>query len=114
MAAATGPPMSVRALTSGGDQETLEFAIGGRIEHADVPRLCEEVCTHLRTSEASRVVCDLGAVITTDAVVVEALAYLQLAARRRGCRVALRHAAPALLELLEFVGLGDVVPVAEN
>ena len=113
MATATGPPMSVRALTSGEDRKTLEFAIGGRIEHADVPRLCEQVCARLRVSEASRVVCDLNAVLSTDAVVVEALAYLQLAARRRGCEVAIRHAAPELVELLEFVGLGDVVPVED-
>ena len=66
----------------------------------------------LRTAVVERVLEEAGELVLI-AVVVEALAYLQLAARRRGCKVALRHAAPELLELLEFVGLGDVVPVAD-
>jgi hypothetical protein len=35
-----------------------------------------------------RVVCDVGALVVPDGVAVDALARLQLAARRRGCRVA--------------------------
>jgi hypothetical protein len=41
---------------------------------------------------------------------VDALARLQLAARRRGCVIRLRHASPELLELVDFMGLADVLP----
>ena len=47
--------------------------------------------------------------LRADAVVVDALARLQLAARRRGCRVRLRNASPALIDLVAFMGLTDVL-----
>jgi hypothetical protein len=40
---------------------------------------------------------------------VDALGRLQLIARRAGAQVMVRHASPELRELLEFVGLDDVV-----
>ncbi|MDP1805985.1 MAG: STAS domain-containing protein [Acidimicrobiales bacterium] len=49
---------------------------------------------------------DLGAVNT--------LARLQLEARRKGCTVWLRHACPDLLELLELVGLLQVIRQPEG
>ena len=47
-----------------------------------------------------------------DLALVHGLARMQLAARRLGCSVQLRHPSARLLELLELVGLGDVVPPA--
>jgi hypothetical protein len=44
-----------------------------------------------------------------DLEVVETLALLQLALRRVGCSVSVRHASVELVELLELVGLRDVV-----
>lgn len=44
-----------------------------------------------------------------DLKLVDALARLQLEARRQGCSIWLRAACPDLIELLQFVGLGDVV-----
>lgn len=44
-----------------------------------------------------------------DLAVVDALARLQLAAGRLGCSVRLRDPSPQLLELLELVGLADVI-----
>jgi hypothetical protein len=41
---------------------------------------------------------------------VDALARLQLAARRTGCQVRLRNASTELLELVAFMGLRDVLP----
>jgi len=45
-----------------------------------------------------------------DAVTVDALARLQLAARGYGCRVRLRNASAELLDLVAFMGLEDVLP----
>lgn len=47
-----------------------------------------------------------------DLAAVGRLVRLQLAARRRGCSLRLRDACPQLLELLELVGLDEVVPAA--
>ena len=44
-----------------------------------------------------------------DAVTVDALARLQVAARRNGSGVRLRNASVELLELIHFMGLGDVL-----
>jgi ABC-type transporter Mla MlaB component len=45
-----------------------------------------------------------------DAVTVDALARLQVAAQRQGCQVRLRDASTELLQLLDFMGLRDVLP----
>ena len=45
-----------------------------------------------------------------DAVTCDALARLQLAAKRLGCQVRLRNASPELRELVAFMGLEDVLP----
>lgn len=93
--------------TSG--RHTVAFTIGGPIARADLPGLCNRVCTLLRHSGAGVVLCDVGGV-EPDAVTVDALARLQLAAQRRGCEIRLRHASHALIELVEFMGLADVLP----
>ena len=46
-----------------------------------------------------------------DAVTVDALARLQLAAKRSDCRMTLRGATAELCELVDFMGLGDVLVV---
>lgn len=85
------------------------FAVRGPIVPADLPGLYERACAELQASAGGVVVCDVTGV-AADAVAVEALARLQLGARRRGCRVCLSNAAPALLELVAFMGLRDVLP----
>jgi ABC-type transporter Mla MlaB component len=89
-------------------KQTIAFAIGGPITRADLPGLCDRVCTLLQTSGADLVLCDVSGV-DADAGTIEALARLQLAARRHGCQVRLRHASRELLELLAFMGLRDVL-----
>jgi hypothetical protein len=54
--------------------------------------------------------CDLRG-LPADAAAVEALARLQLAARRAGCELCLWHASPELCSLIEFIGLGAVLGV---
>ena len=48
--------------------------------------------------------------INPDAVTVDALARLQLVARRHDCQVRLRGASDELRELLAFMGLDAVLP----
>ena len=85
----------------------VTFAIRGPITREDLPGLCDRVCALLSTSKASVALCDVHGVLP-DAVTVDALCRLQLAARRRRCEVRLRHASPELLELVAYLGLTDV------
>lgn len=87
---------------------SIAFAIWGPIAPDDLPGLCERVCGLLRSGAAAVAWCDVETV-PADAVTVDALARLQLAARRTGCLVRLRGAAPALRDLVAFMGLTDVL-----
>ena len=88
---------------------TLIFAIRGPIAREDLPGLCERVCGLLQTSGGARdALCDVCGV-EPDAVCVDALARLQVAARGYGCRVRLRGASDDLRRLVAFMGLSDVL-----
>jgi len=87
----------------------LTFSICGPINRTDLPGLCDRVCALLSESAVDVALCDVAGV-DPDAVTVDALARLQLAARRHGCQVRLRHASDELLELVAFMGLTDVLP----
>jgi len=85
----------------------VAFAIRGPIARADLPGLCERVCA-LLLHAGPAVRCDVAGV-EPDAVTVDALARLQVAATRRGCTIRLCNASPALLELVELMGLANVL-----
>ncbi len=87
---------------------TIVFAIRGPIARDDLPSLCDRVCAMLERSGAAVAVCDVAGVCV-DAVTVDALARLQLAARRQGCRIKLQHASDELRDLVAFMGLEDVL-----
>ena len=88
--------------------QPLAFAITGPIARSDMPGLCARVCRLLDESRAEVAVCDVSGV-QPDAVTIDALARLQLAARRHGCTVRLSNASGELLELVDFMGLADVL-----
>ena len=88
---------------------TLTFAVRGPIARKDLPGLCDRVCALLASSGAAIAFCDASSV-EPDAVTVDALARLQLAARRHGCRVRLCNASSELRDLVAFMGLTDVLP----
>ena len=90
-------------------QATIAFAIEGPIGRDDMTGLCRRVCNLLEASGAQVALCDVTG-IAVDAVTVDALARLQLAAKRHGCRVRLRGASRDLLGLVAFMGLSEVWP----
>ena len=90
------------------EPRAIAFTIHGPIARADLPGLCDRVCALLRTSRPKVVYCDVSRV-APDAVTVDALARLQLAARRHACRVRLRGASDELRSLVAFMGLADVL-----
>jgi hypothetical protein len=93
----------------GSPPHTIALAVSGPIDRSDLPGLSERVGALLERSGPALVVCDVGEA-AADAVTVDALARLQLAARRHDCRLCLRHASADLAALIRFVGLADVLP----
>jgi anti-anti-sigma regulatory factor len=89
---------------------TIVLVLGGSIDRRDIPLLCERAAALLAADGADLVVCDVAALDSANAVVVDALARLQLTARRLGRRVLIRDACGELRDLLALVGLGDVLP----
>ena len=87
----------------------ITFAVWGPIGRADLPGLCERVCALVASSGVDVAYCDVDG-IAPDAVTVDALAQLQLGARRHGCTVRLQNASVELRELVEFMGLTAVLP----
>ncbi|HXV02751.1 MAG TPA: STAS domain-containing protein [Gaiellaceae bacterium] len=83
------------------------MTIWGPITRDDLPGLCDRVCALVRGSSAAIVVCQVESV-EPNAVTVDALCRLQVAARRNQRRIQLRGASPELLELVAFMGLEDV------
>jgi ABC-type transporter Mla MlaB component len=88
------------------------FVLGDPIARADVPALCKRMQIALEASDALFVICDVSALTKPDVVAIDALARLQLTARRLGRQLQLRHASTELLALLAFMGLSGVLQLS--
>ena len=93
---------------TGSTPAPVGFSFRGPITRGDLSGLCDRVCGVLQATRADVVICDVHGV-EADAVIVDALARLQLAARRHGCRVTLQGASHDLRQLVRFMGLRDVL-----
>ena len=100
--------LAVEGSMASAEQRVLDFSIHGPIARSDLQGLCDRVCALLSTSGAVIARCDVRGV-EPDAVTVDALARLQLAARRHRCTVHLVNASRELLDLVAFMGLADVL-----
>jgi ABC-type transporter Mla MlaB component len=87
------------------------LAIRGRIARTDVAGLCDRARPLLETTDTDVIVCDVGAIVDPDLSTIDALARLQLTARRLGRAISLSHASRELQELLTRMGLLDTVPL---
>ncbi len=99
----------------------IVLVVTGRVTRAAVPGLCVELEALLYDSGGAvrdpdaGVDCDVGGVEHPDLALVEAVARLGLIARRAGGRrLRLRNVPPALRNLLDLVGLADVVELGER
>ena len=81
------------------------LVISGPLTPADAAALCERARSELERSGAEVLVCDVAALTHPDAGTIEALARLQLTARRLGRQVRLRDPSRELRELLDLFGL---------
>jgi anti-anti-sigma regulatory factor len=100
----------IRALRPTDEPGTIVLVVSGRFSRADVAALDARARGLLEGGGDHAVVCDVGAVMDPDAVTVDALARLQLIARRLGHQVLLRGACAELRDLLALAGLCGVLP----
>lgn len=111
MAAPEGSPTSLHALRPPHEPRTIVLIISGSISRGDLPGLSQRASSLVEGSDVDLIVCDVGTLFEPDAITVDALARLQLAAIRSGRQVRLRHASGELQKLLGLTGLSDVVPL---
>jgi anti-anti-sigma factor len=104
----------VRELGQVPEQEVVVLTIGDSVARAEIPALCERLRALLEGRACEAVVCDLATLVQADLAAVEALARLQLTARRLGCRVRLRNESGELAALLELTGLSEVLPLESD
>ncbi len=80
------------------------------VARADIPALCARARARLlQDRDADRLVCDVSGLDEVDAVVVDALARVQLTVRRLGGTLELRGADVDLVALLAWMGLDRVL-----
>jgi ABC-type transporter Mla MlaB component len=103
------PTPLVRAVRPHPEPNTIVLVVDAPLVRAGIAALCERVRVMLESCDADQVVCDVSALVDPDAATIDALARLQLTARRLGRQVRLRHACGELQDLLSLMGLGDVV-----
>ena len=95
---------------TGYDSSTVIVLYEG-VRPADIRRLYEEMRRALEKDQTSIVICDVGSITQPDATIVDAIARLQLTARRMDCVLHLKDVCPRLRELLDLAGLADVIPI---
>jgi ABC-type transporter Mla MlaB component len=88
--------------------QTVTLAISGPLERAALPGLLARAHALLDGGCVEVLCCDVS-LLAADAVAIDALARLALAARRSGCRMRVRGACAELRDLVAFVGLGEVL-----
>jgi ABC-type transporter Mla MlaB component len=90
---------------------TIALAIRGPLTRPDLPGLYARACALLATAPGGVVGCDVAG-LPADAVAVDALARLRLAARGTGQRVVLVGASAEMEALIDLAGLAEVLPAA--
>ena len=98
--AGTGPARPRRSVT---------LVIHGAVTPETIPGFCARVTALLTDPTVDVVTCDLSGVVDPDACALDALARMQLTARRMGRSIRLRHVEPAMRDLLVLAGLTDIV-----
>jgi ABC-type transporter Mla MlaB component len=86
----------------------VTVTIRAPLDRDDLPGLFQRTCALLEGSDIEVLLCDATGV-AADAVAVDALARLTLAALRNGCRAQLCGASAELRTLVSFMGLAEVL-----
>ena len=93
-----------------GARRTIRVAVRPHLARDEVRALGEKLVRRLREGDVAEVQVDVSSIRAPDVVHVDAIARMQLAARRQDSRVRLIGPCPRLMELLVLVGLEDMFP----
>lgn len=108
---ASPPSTTHKGASARGKNQILE--VDADIDPVVIRRLCERLQRVVERAGDGPVMCDVNVLRIVDVRVADALARLQLTARRLGSSICLLHARSELVELLEFTGLLDVLPTRD-
>ena len=86
--------------------------VDGTMDAAAVAALCGRLHDVLQLTSVALVTCDVAGIAHPTAADIDAVARLQLTARRLGHSITLRHVSGRLRELLDLCGLQEVVPAS--
>lgn len=87
------------------------FVVRAPIHRSDLPGLGDRLRQCVRAGDTKVLLCDVAGLVHPGAESVDALARMQLIGRREGTSIYFRGASAELRELLEFVGLDDLLEV---
>ncbi|MFF2998411.1 STAS domain-containing protein [Streptomyces sp. NPDC057950] len=98
----SGPPAGLPTVDA---MTPAVLVLPAPVTRDEVPRLCDAVRARLAATGGGVVVCDVAGLGPPGLATVDALARMELAARRAGGRIRLRDPDPPLRALLDLVGL---------
>jgi anti-anti-sigma regulatory factor len=101
---------TLSALRPPSGPRSIVLDVRNPIARAAVPALCERVRVLLAAGVVEVITCEVGGLTEPDTDAVDALARLQLTARRLGRSIRLRHPRPELRDLLGLTGLCTELP----
>jgi ABC-type transporter Mla MlaB component len=90
--------------------KSIVLDVRSPVDRAAVPALCERVRVLLMAGVVEVITCEVGGLTQPDPGAVDALARLQLTARRLGRSIRLRHPRAELRDLLGLTGLCAELP----
>src|SRR5215210_3435755 len=99
-----------RALRPPSGPRSIVLDVRSAIAGAGVPALCERVRVLLAAGVVEVITCEVGGLMQPEPGSLDALARLQLTARRLGRSIRLRHPRPELRDLLGVTGLCTELP----
>jgi hypothetical protein len=88
---------------------TIVVALDRPLARAELSSVCARLELVLGAGGGADVRCELGALVAANAVTLDALARLQLTARRLGRRIRFGNASAELRELVALAGLAGVL-----
>ena len=91
---------------------TAVLVVGWPVGPDDLAALCDHVAARLTGQARAVVLCDVTALTGADLGAVDALARLQIVARRHGGEIRLTNACGRLIGLLRLVGLARIIRTA--
>jgi anti-anti-sigma regulatory factor len=90
-----------------------DMGIRARLSDQEISGLAAGVLAKLMNGGGPSIICDASVIIHPSAETVDALARLQLNARRLGGHVVLRNASTELRELIGLAGLDEVLKLED-